>query len=77
MMESAQQAYEALWDWENLLRLSKSGCSVKCGDRIIAKCPVWPAPGPIDAKDFEQWLEDADKLIRGWNFMARLGQAVI
>lgn len=67
MTNTAIEALDLRWRRDNELRLSKSGCSVKCGDRIIAKCPVWPAPGLIDSKKFDQWLADADKLIEGWN----------
>ena len=51
--------------WETELRISKSGYSVKCGDRIVAQFHL--ARKPFTSAEFKQWMDDADKLCDGWN----------
>ena len=61
-------------DAEDLLRISKSGCSVKVGwsdeKRIVAKCPCEIG----DAEGFKQWMIDAERLCDGWNRRAAAPQ---
>jgi len=54
-------------DDDNKLRVSMSGCSLKVGwgdnKRMVAKYP-----GDMsNHKQFNQWLEDCDRLMAGWN----------
>ena len=56
---------------ENEIRLSKSGFSIKSGwgegKRIIAKCPHSYEEIQKNPKLFEQWINDAEKLVSAYN----------
>lgn len=53
--------------FDKQLRISKTGCSVKCGNRIVAKSPVAAHEAGIYPEKFQQWLEDAERLCELWN----------
>lgn len=56
---------------DDVLRLSKSGHSLRIGwgdeKRIVATCPGASTAQIPDPQVFQQWLEDADRLVAGWN----------
>lgn len=59
---------------ENVLRLSKSGCSLKVGwseKRIVASLPG------NDIKNCnQQWIDDAERLCDGWNKLPKANEEI-
>lgn len=72
MANSSTEALAAQHQWQTELRLSRSGYSLKCGERIVARCTMKPGDFDPGGERFSRWLADADKLIDGWNAINRI-----